>query len=387
MLWLYWRHVRGFIAGVCAALAMAMALVVAAASLGGTARSVGTPQSARLPAARPPRRLPAPQPDAAAVQRGVALMNAAAVACRSISYHGVQMVAWSTTGGSDAYLIEVWHHSGEPELAQGDDDVDDHVPSADASNDAVIGVLSISSQMLGLLRTNYVIEYAGTGSSSDRPATIVAVWRHDGTLAARYWLDRITGLPLRREIFDPSGHLVNEGAFIDLKIGVNQVGLVPSVRARAWRTQPGTAGFAVLRRHGWTVPKTLAGNMTLVGITATASRSGQVLDASYSDGLSVVSVFMQRGELPDTLRGWHKARVNGKPVYLTETAGLGERGLAWSAGGYVYTVIADAPADTVADVVGQLPHDRADDGFALAAIWRRVGRGLARIGSWVNPFG
>jgi len=68
-------------------------------------------------------------------------------------------------------------------------------------------------------------------------------------------------------------------------------------------------------------------------------------------------------------------------VYLTQPTRLGERGLAWSAGGFVYTVIADAPQDTVAQVVTQLPHDRH------MGIWERIGGGLRRIGSWFNPIG
>ena len=46
----------------------------------------------------------------------------------------------------------------------------------------------------------------------------------------------------------------------------------------------------------------------------------------------------------------------------------------------VYTVIADAPAQTVDAVVGVLPHD-APPGF-----WKRMSRGLSRLASWANPF-
>ena len=46
----------------------------------------------------------------------------------------------------------------------------------------------------------------------------------------------------------------------------------------------------------------------------------------------------------------------------------------------VYTVLADAPAETVAAVVGALPHD------GPAGFWKRISRGLARMASWVNPF-
>ena len=47
-----------------------------------------------------------------------------------------------------------------------------------------------------------------------------------------------------------------------------------------------------------------------------------------------------------------------------------------------FAFIADAPADTVASVVGALPHQEERDG-----VWDRVGRGFGRVGSWLNPFG
>jgi len=47
----------------------------------------------------------------------------------------------------------------------------------------------------------------------------------------------------------------------------------------------------------------------------------------------------------------------------------------------VYTVIADAPPQTVADVIGKLPHDEPP-GF-----WKRISHGFARLAHIVNPFG
>lgn len=385
MLWLYWRQVRVVAGGIAAALAVVSGFVLAVALVGGSGRAPAH-RHGHLPAVSPLRRYSAEHATAADIHRGLTLMGAAAVACQTISYRGIQMVAWSTAGGSDAYLIDVWHRSGQPELAAGDDDVDDQVPGTKANGDAVIGVLSISARMLDLLRANYLIEYAGTGSSSDRPAAIVAVRRHDGTLAARYWLDQVTGLPLRREMFDARGNLVNEGAFIDLQFGDRGVGLVPGVRTPAWRAQPGTTGLALLRSDGWAVPHSVGSNLALIGITKTATATGPIVDASYSDGLSVVSVFIQRGTLPGALPGWRPAEVSGQPVYLTESSGLGERGLAWSARGFVYTVIADAPQQTITSVVAQLPHDHRT-GLESGGVWGRVGRGLQRIASWFNPFG
>jgi len=395
MIWLYWRRLR-------------LAMAVAGITLGGLAGlalladTLAEPDSAakQQPAAARgagAARSVLPAADNASVRRGLLLMTNAVAACRSVSYRGIQIVAWSSRSGSSSYLIDVWHRVGQPQRSESDGDADNEPVSAQMLGPAshhlgAVGVLSISATMLRLLRSNYVIEYTGTGSSSSRPAQIVAVRRHDGSLAAQFWLDQDTGLPLRREMFDESGRRVSEGAFIDLQIGSSKIGSMPLAPSQAWDayafpngsqgwgSRPTAARVAALRDDGWPVPRTLAGNMALVAVTRTAANAGPVLDASYSDGLSVVSLFIQRGQLSGTLPGWHLARVHGLRVYATESGDVDEQGLAWSADGFVYTVIADAPPDSVARVFAQLPHD------GDAAFWERVVRGVKRMGSWFDPF-
>jgi sigma-E factor negative regulatory protein RseB len=382
MLWFYWRRVRVgvLIAGI--GLGLLSALVLAAGSLGSpTRRGIASKTVASRSGAKL-RKAEANQVSASAVSHGITLMDSAVIACKTVSYSGVQMVAWWSSEDSSTYLIQVWHASGEPEVADGAGGSGGQPgsiakPGTAAADHATAGVLSVSSWMVGLLRSNYLIEYAGNGTADDRSAQIVAVRRNDGSLAARYWLDRATGLPLRREMFDPKGHLVNEGAFIDVTFGTVKAEPVPPRIAQAWSTQPTKKDLPALRGQGWPVPSKLAGNMALVGVSRAAPASGTVLDASYSDGLSVVSVFMQRGELAGALPGWSRTQVHGQQVYSSEPD---QRSLAWSANGLVYTVISDAPQSTVDEVVAQLPHDRS------GSLWQRVDRGLKRMGSWFDPF-
>lgn len=384
MLWLYWRRVRLPVMVTGAVFGALAALVVVAGAVGGASLRPVNPRTVGAHGAR--RATIAPLAATPQARRGLALMSHAVMACQAVPYHGIQIVAWTDAGSSRSYLVRVWHWPGSPALAEDDDDAESYdFPGADqpasaSGSDAAVGVLSISPWMLRLLRANYQIEYAGTSTSSGRPAAMVVMLRRDGTLAARFWLDRQTGLPLRRELFDQHGSKVSEGAFIDLEVGHNSVGILPIAQARSWSAQSGRLAVASLRKNGWTVPGRLAGNLGLVGITRTSTRSGAVVDASYSDGLSVVSVFMQRGELPQALPGWHQTTIGGDPVWRSRPTGFGERGIAWSANGHVYTVIADAPAVVVTDVVAQLPH--GSDG----GLWQRVGRGLERIASWFNPF-
>jgi sigma-E factor negative regulatory protein RseB len=390
MLWLYWRRSRAVIAAVAAAMGALAVLALLASFLADGRRPGAAPPAALGRGSTPgPSSLPAANDPVA--YRAVQLMAAAVAACRTVPYRGVQMVAWSSPQGSSSYLLDVWHRPGGPELARDDDDSDDGTGSLGipVSGGGSVGVLSLSAGMFELLRANYVLEYEGVGTSVDRTASIVAVRRHDGTLAARFWLDAATGLPLRREMFDRSGRRVSEGAFIDLQIGDHELGEVPAEAGRAWTaypppnspaSRPTAAQLARLQTDGWRVPGRIAGNMILAGVSRTATPSGAVVDARYSDGLSVASVFMQHGVLPRTLPGWHQANVSGTRVLATESGSLSEQGLAWSAHGIVYTVIADAPPDAVAAIVAQLPHD-SHFGF-----WSRVGRGLSRMASWFDPF-
>src|SRR5579875_2815750 len=368
MLWLYWRRLRMAVLAVVLGIGSLVVLAVIVGSLAGHQRAVrvlsarGTGAQLRRPAARTARF------DPVAIAAGIGLMDAAATACQSVSYTGTQIVAWWGQDGSSTYLAQVWHRADEPEFTQGGSDAGPAPP----------GVLDVSARLVGLMRANYWIEYSGNGTASGRPARIVSIWRRDGTLAARYWLDRSSGLPLRRELFDRAGRLVNEGAYIDIRIGaVDGDGtLVPG--APAWGPVPQATTLAALRKRGWPLPPALAGDLALVTVTSTATRAGTVLDASYSDGLSVISVFVQRGELPQELPGWHRADVGGWAVYAS---GPGERSLTWSARGFVYTVIADAPQETVERAVDGLPHERG------LGFWGRLTRGLRRIESWFNPFG
>jgi sigma-E factor negative regulatory protein RseB len=132
-----------------------------------------------------------------------------------------------------------------------------------------------------------------------------------------------------------------------------------------------------MRARGWRVPGTLPGRLSLFDAEEHTTAAGQVLDLQYSDGLFVVSVFEQRGDLAPRLAGWRKIRLDGRDVYAGQPD---RRSLTWSARGFVYTVIADAPPATVDAAVDALPHG-SPPGF-----WGRMSRGFGRLASWLDPF-
>jgi sigma-E factor negative regulatory protein RseB len=207
-----------------------------------------------------------------------------------------------------------------------------------------------------------------------RPARIVQLTRPDGSLAARFWLDQGSKLLLRRETFGTGGALISEDTFLDLRFGNSALAGMPTQSVGQWPAKLTAAQLDTLREQGWPAPGALPGGLRLLA----AHRTSQVVDLYYSDGLSVVSVFVQRGELPVVLPGWRETSVSGDEVYSSDPD---QRSLSWSAHGFVYTVIAAAPPTVVSSVVAAMPHD-PPRGF-----WGRIAHGLKRLGSWANPFG
>ena len=311
---------------------------------------------------------------------GLRLMEAAAAACGAVAFHGVQVDSWPAAAGRAAAEVQVWHRPGQAVLAQyaagpAADRPAGRSPAGTALPDQA-DVLTITAPLLTLMREHYVLTYAGPGRADGRAARVIEVRRPAGGLAARYWLDRATGLPLRRELYDQRARVVSEVAFAELRLGPAPAGAMPSAAARPWPGQLTAARRAALRAAGWPLPRAVAGGLSLFAATQTATRSGRVVELSYSDGLSVVSVFVQRGELPARLPGWRPVPDHGREVYAMDP---GNQSVAWSAGGYVVTVIADAPAGTAARAVTGLPAARPP-GFRS-----RMARGFRRLLSWANP--
>lgn len=328
-------------------------------------------------AARTARPAAAPVPAAVGSLRlgqaaGLRLLAQAARACHSVAYQGVE-VAWWAQGGGNSSAMDVWHQPGGQALTLNAASAVElpgqprqAVPLAGgaARNLDGAGALGMSTRLAALLGTNYMLAVTGWGQVADRAARVVTVRRHDGSLAAWFWLDSTTGLPLRREMFDSRAHLISDVAFTNVTIGGTAVAGVPGAAATRWRNTLAPARLAAFRARGWPLPGRLLGNLRLLGARENMTPSGPVIDLDYSDGLSVVSVFVQRGYLPDRLSGWSRVALEGHRVYTGDPDDLST---AWSARGFVFTLIAAAPRETVGQVVAALPHD--DRPGLLARMW------------------
>lgn len=308
---------------------------------------------------------------------GMKLLSEAAMAGEDTSYQGLELIARWTMTGTSTVLSTVSHTSGGTtvtETAQAAaPSADDTQLSYDPYQSSPEGVFGVTKPLVTLLAANYVAVVNGTDTVAGRPTRIVDVRRMNGQLAARFWLDAQTGLPLRREDYDTNSQLITEASFI--KVTYGDVPATPSPTAAAGTGWNGVAVpaalVATLRTKGWPLPAVLPGDLSLYA--GAVSDSGAV-DLSYSDGLFEVSLFVQRGVLSPKLAGWQTAKMAGHSVLIST------RGVTWSASGYVYTVVSDASPDVVTQAVTALPND-TPPGF-----WSRLGRGLHRLGHMVDPF-
>ena len=138
--------------------------------------------------------------------------------------------------------------------------------------------------------------------------------------------------------------------------------------------------LAGLGQSGWTVPAVLPGHLQLVQASMSHPGGAPVLHLAYFDGVSRLSLFAQAGGLGERqLAGFVHQPMSGADSWVRSTRP--ER-VVWTGDGAVWTLLSDASPAVVRSVVGALPRDATPEVGPLA----RLDRGVARIGSWLNPF-
>jgi negative regulator of sigma E activity len=315
------------------------------------------------------------------------LLRDAAGAARTTPYQGTQFITAWASGSATRSQVKVLHAP--------DDGAVVHTGSSTADRDIFqpdAGLAGFTQKMLDLLAHNYSIVRAPDAQVFERQARVVEAKRADGSVAGRFWIDRDTGLMLHRELADAHGEPAIVTGFSALTLGpaavrapergrgvsvgrIRQSTGTPAAVTSPWGHQLMDTELRRLRAGGWTVPNTLPGRLSL--FEARRSDPDAVIHLSYSDGLSAVSVFVQRGDLDEhRFTGWRKRSLHGNTVFERDSL---QRWAVWASRGYVYTVLAEAPQSTTESVVAALPH--GGTGF-----WVRPARGLTRLGSWLNPF-
>ncbi len=358
--------------------ARVFALVVGAGALGGIALPAlvagDLPGGAYSPGSRNGslslRASPTPSPRSMSAEevRAIGLLRRAADAGRDLAYSGTQFVVSWSTAGTSSVVVDLQHLPGRGVVARLSG-----ATAAVAAEDQ--GAAALDPRALAVLERHYSLSVGDKLSQcAGHPAHVVeARPRGSSTVAGRFWLDQVTGLVLRRELYDRTGRTVRAAAFVDIDMSVPRPSVSPSHGAAGDTGSTMSADkLADLRGDGWQIPERLGG----LELFDARSHLG-VVHLSYTDGLFAVSVFSQPGRLnPDSVKGWQAVRLAGTPAWTRP--GLSRR-VVWSGGGWVHTAVADAPDAIVTAAVAAFA-SRPRESFR-----HRIGRGFDRMGSWLDP--
>lgn len=299
--------------------------------------------------------------------RAMALLEQASQAGRRLSWSGTQYAASWRGGSTWSDVAELRHdpHSG-PVVTDGGQD-----------EPAAVATPVLDPRMLRRLAASYDVSVSGDGRCAGRSASVIDARRSDGELAGRFWVDRETGVLLRREVFDDDGERVRSSAFLEWSVRPpSGAPAVVAVAARAGDERPAPQAVQRLLADGWHVPVRLPEGFRLF---ETRLADG-VLHLAYTDGLSTLSLFSQPGRLGGSPpSGFAVESVDGRPVWIQRATP--ER-VVWSGGGQVWTLVSDAPESAVEAAVAALPQDEAPAG----GLRSRLSRGLGRLGGMLNPF-
>jgi hypothetical protein len=335
-----------------------------------------------------PSGTPAPDPSTA-IHRLVLACRASA----ALPYSGVQQVRVVSGTGERTSTVQVAHLPGSGvQLTVR--------PSATTKGGTLIGQFdgpsllpTIDEGTLARISSRYAVRGPRGGVLiANRPTDVVELVRTSGSatgsVAARFWLDRQTSLPLRREVFDGSGRVQQSSSFTSISLRrpaniprlATVVGSPPDLGQGVSPTR-----LESFRTSGWLAPARLPDDFDLVDARVHGNetvREGTpplVLQLSYTDGISVVSLFEQRGRLDaHPLASWSRQRRGTGAVYVDR--GTPER-VVWSARGSVYTLVSDDPG-VVDAAMSALPQPTAPPGLI-----ERLRHGVSRLISWFNPFG
>jgi sigma-E factor negative regulatory protein RseB len=263
----------------------------------------------------------------------------------------------------------------------------EHTPGAGSS---VVGVAGIGrtvapdlldDDLFTLITRNYELTVVGSVLCDGRPTVLVEARRpgFQGTaaVAGRFWIDRVTHLIWRRDVIDDEGAVVLSTAFSELGFVPHQTLAQPTASAEPAPTRLNDSDVQELVDQGWPIVDHLPGGLERFE----ALRQGDgVLQLSYSDGLSTLSLFVQEGVLPQHTGGTLR-EIGGGLVHVTSAE---PEQLVWSGGGLTWTLVSDASDATIANAVLVLPH--ADPPAVQEGMGEKVWRGMSRVGSWLNPF-
>ncbi|MGQ0383364.1 MAG: MucB/RseB C-terminal domain-containing protein [Gammaproteobacteria bacterium] len=227
------------------------------------------------------------------------------------------------------------------ELVRENDEVVVYLPDRKL---AIIERRPARSDLMGALPTFdsrvspwYEVSYAGRETALNGPAAVVVVRPRDGyRFGYRLWIDEASNMPVRSELSDAAGRVIERLRFTELRLHGNipDSAFEPSTdrsKLRWLRQVP----QAVDGSPGWRAAQVPPGfRLSVSGLQAMAGSSAPVRHLVYSDGLASVSVFIQ------------PSAPGRAPVTASRRAGVASA-YTTVVHGHQVTVVGEVPPDTL----------------------------------------
>lgn len=182
------------------------------------------------------------------------------------------------------------------------------------------------------------------------PAAVVTVKPADGyRFGYRIWIDEATGMPVRSELRDPAGRVVERLRFTSLTVG----GTIPDAD---FEPALDPAGLRWVRQASTPEPVTTTWRaaqmppgfrLSVSGLQAVAGTQGLVNHLVFTDGLASVSIFI------------HAPAPGTPPVIGSGRAGMASA-FSTVVRGHQVTAVGEVPPDTLRYIATGLQPDAGD---------------------------
>ncbi len=282
--------------------------------------------------------------------QAAATLADAAAASGAISYRGRQAFFSALGGAPVVATIDVQVVAGK-----GADFVARDAGGAVLLSRSVPASLALrvgDPDLVQLIQRRYVLSGRTGATVAGRPATVVTAGR-SGMVAARWWIDDESRVPLRQQIFGLDGALLASYGFTSFALGSSEEASshsAPHLGLGTTTTSISVSSAPRLSAEGWSCRSQLAG-LDLVGVRGDHAHAPTSVHLLYTDGITSVGVFEQRGRLePSAGMAFDEALRVYRPA--------GDEAVAtWQSGGMVLTVVSHGSPALLADAVRALPHD------------------------------
>lgn len=220
---------------------------------------------------------------------------------------------------------------------------DDHDPA----KSPLRGRLPSSS---GVDDSHYRLESSGSGRAAGRPAKIISVQpRDDYRYGYRLWLDKASAMPLKSQLLDERGRVIEEILFASIAMpeSISPAAVRPSLDTRNFDWQhsgdPDEAGEAA-SASGWRALDLPVGFELIAANSKMPPGSRHAMEhLVYADGLASVSVFIEAG-VAASEQAEGLSRIGAANAYTT------------TRDGQLVTAVGEVPARTVEMIALSVRH-------------------------------